>query len=298
MMAAAQPFLCGAISKTINMAASATVEDVSQVYRRAWVLKLKAVAIYRDKSKASQPLTVVAAEPDADGPAPQQAKALLAFVRAAKASAPPPDHADERVAPPVINVTAVSMRGLAARAAAREEPPALARGEREHPGLVHSSITAKMVVGGVSHHFTVGQYDNGRPCEVFVVTGKQGSTVRGWADAFGVMLSLYLQAGGDPETAVEKLRRRRFEPAGLVSGAPLGIRTATSPVDALAQLFGALGAQAPAETPEPAQANVGSVAPVSVWGSGEVCSHCGSGNMQRAGTCLTCADCGTSSGCG
>jgi adenosylcobalamin-dependent ribonucleoside-diphosphate reductase len=280
MMAAAQPFLCGAISKTINMPAHATVEDVSQTYKHAWRLGLKAVAIYRDQSKTAQPLTSVAAEPDADGRV--AAPPLPAF---------PPDSTP--VEPPV--------RGGSSHFAGyfvREDSPALARGERERPQLVHPSTTAKMVVGGVGHHFTVGQYSDGRPCEVFVVTGKQGSTVRGWADAFGVVLSLYLQAGGSLPLAVDKLRSRRFEPAGFVSGAPLGIRTATSPVDALSQLLDALGAQAPGAALEPAHATVGSVASVSVRGAGETCAHCGGLDLRREGSCLTCAECGTTTGCG
>ena len=120
---------------------------------------------------------------------------------------------------------------------AANEPAPAPRGVRERPPERRASETIKMHIGGHTHYMSVGYYDDGRPCEVFIRTGKAGQTLRGYTDALGIVISHYLQIGGDVVTIADKLSGSLFDPSGPVTGAPLGIDRASSPVDALAQLL-------------------------------------------------------------
>ena len=163
MMAAVQPFLSGAISKTINMPEASTVEDIMQAYIESWELGLKAVAIYRDNSKCSQPLSAAG---------PQQESAPV------KTPAPNPAEAAktaETVSP------AAQQAELFLHAQRRKLPS-----ERQ-------SITHKFAVGGHEGYITVGMYEDKTPGEIFIKMAKEGSTLSGFMDGFALSVSIGLR---------------------------------------------------------------------------------------------------------
>ncbi len=180
MMAAAQPFLSGAISKTINMPEESTIDDITDAYMESWKLGLKAVAIYRDNSKKSQPLNAGKDENKGDKAAP---------VAAISAAVEP------------------MQRELFARAQ-REKMPA----ER-------ASVTHKFSVGGHEGYITVGLYEDNRPGEVFIKMSKEGSTLSGVMDGLALTISIGLQYGVPLKVFVDKLLNTRFEPSGITANA-------------------------------------------------------------------------------
>src|SRR5579863_8874881 len=179
MMAAAQPFLSGAISKTINMPEESTVEDITQAYVESWKLGLKAVAIYRDNSKRSQPLSA-AGKKDESKPATAPAESAPAK---AEGAAP---------------LQAEMFPGTK-----RHKLPA----ER-------NSITHKFSVVGQACYLTVGKYEDGQPGEIFIKMAKEGSTLSGIMDAFALSVSIALQYGVPLRALVDKFCNSRFEPSG------------------------------------------------------------------------------------
>jgi ribonucleoside-diphosphate reductase alpha chain len=178
MMAAVQPFLSGAISKTVNMPEEATVEDVANVYIEAWRLGLKAIAIYRDGSKRTQPLNTKKQE--SEGPTPGSAAILAAG-------------------------------GLEARA---PQPPAPSRPYRRKLADERRAITHKFSIGGHEGYLTVGLYEGGLPGEIFITMAKEGSTVSGLMDSFATAISLALQYGVPLKVLCDKFSHSRFEPSG------------------------------------------------------------------------------------
>ncbi len=176
MMAAAQPFLSGAISKTVNLPESATVEEIEDVYMQGWKLGLKALAVYRDNCKVGQPLS--------------DAKAKGA------------DSAVEAGAGPRAAVADV--------AAVVEHRPVRKRLPKSRP-----SVTTSFAVAGAEGYMTAGSYPDDGLGEVFLKLGKQGSTLAGVMDAFSIAISIALQHGVPLETYVQKFVNMRFEPAGL-----------------------------------------------------------------------------------
>ncbi len=176
MMAAAQPFLSGAISKTVNLPESATVEEIADVYLQGWKLGLKALAVYRDNCKVGQPLS--------------DAKAKGA------------DSAVEAGAGPRAAVADV--------AAVVEHRPVRKRLPKSRP-----SVTTSFAVAGAEGYMTAGSYPDDGLGEVFLKLGKQGSTLAGVMDAFSIAISIALQHGVPLETYVQKFVNMRFEPAGL-----------------------------------------------------------------------------------
>ncbi|MGB7819940.1 MAG: vitamin B12-dependent ribonucleotide reductase, partial [Ornithinibacter sp.] len=177
MMAAVQPFLSGAISKTVNLPETATVEEIEDVYIQGWRLGLKALAVYRDNCKVGQPLS--------DGGSTAKDAA------ADKASAA---------------VTA---------AQAEIVEKVVYRPTRERLPKRRASQTISFAVGGAEGYLTAGTYDDGRLGELFLKFGKQGSTLAGVMDAFSIVTSVALQYGVPLETFVEKFTNMRFEPAGM-----------------------------------------------------------------------------------
>jgi len=191
MMAAAQPFLSGAISKTVNMPEEATVEDVEELYLESWRLGIKAVALYRDNCKVAQPLsTQKTSGAETDGGA---GDALT--------------HEVERIVETVI----------------------VQRPVRQKLGRVRSSKTFSFRVADCHGYATVGEFEDGRPGEVFLKVAKQGSTLAGIMDAFAISVSMGLQYGVPLSAFVEKFTNMRFEPAGMTDDPD--IRFATSLVD-------------------------------------------------------------------
>jgi ribonucleoside-diphosphate reductase alpha chain len=190
MMGAVQPFISGAISKTVNMPEEATVEEVEQLHLEAWRLGLKAVAIYRDNCKVAQPLAT-AKKGDA-GQAPAAAAAQVV----------------EKIVEKVVH-----------------QPI------RERLPRTRSSRTFEFRVADCKGFVTVGQYEDGRPGEIFVKVSKQGSTLAGIMDAFAIAISHGLQYGVPLRSYVEAFTGMRFEPAGMTDDPD--IRIANSLMDYL-----------------------------------------------------------------
>jgi ribonucleoside-diphosphate reductase alpha chain len=198
MMAAAQPFISGAISKTVNMPQDCTVEDVRQTYIQAWQMGLKCVAIYRDGSKRSQPLnTRNTRDPDRAGATPAE-------------------------------------RDLQRRLAELESELTQLQSQPTQPLRrrlpdTRSSVTHKFDIAGHEGYLTVGLFDNGTPGELFITMAKEGSTIGGLMDAIGTLTSLALQYGVPLEALVRKFAHQRFEPSGFTKNPE--IRSASSITD-------------------------------------------------------------------
>ncbi|HET6774363.1 MAG TPA: vitamin B12-dependent ribonucleotide reductase [Acidimicrobiales bacterium] len=188
MMAAVQPFISGAISKTVNMPEEATVEEVEQLHIDAWRMGVKAIAIYRDNCKVGQPLST--------------AKKEGAATPGAGSAAATAEQAATQVVEKIIKVPV------------REKLP---RNRTSH--------TFEFRVADCKGFVTVGEYDNGRPGEVFLKVSKQGSTLAGIMDAFSVSVSYGLQYGVPLRNYVEAFTNTRFEPAGITDDADLRIAT-------------------------------------------------------------------------
>ena len=229
MMAAVQPFLSGAISKTVNMPSDATVEDVEQLLMDAWRLGLKAVAIYRDSSKVAQPLSVGTGS----GTGEQHGSGAPASLRESPPGRTPPraDGASPAgLAPtePGVRTADDDPRREAGAVAGVQAPPEPVR--RRLP-KARSSRTFEFRVADCKGFVTVGEYPDGRPGEIFVKVSKQGSTLAGIMDAFAISLSHGLQYGVPLSAYVETFVGVRFEPAGMTDDPD--IRIATSLMDYL-----------------------------------------------------------------
>jgi ribonucleoside-diphosphate reductase alpha chain len=299
MMAAAQPWLSGAISKTVNMPEDATVEDVSELYQESWRLGLKAVAIYRDNCKVAQPL---ATQKKASESGDADENELTQQV--------------ERIVETVIV----------------QEPV------RQKPPRTRVSKTFSFRVADCHGYATVGEFEDGRPAEVFLKVAKQGSTLAGIMDAFAISVSHGLQYGVPLKAFVDMFTNMRFDPAGMTDDPD--IRFATSLVDYLFRRMAVeyltfeerkeLGVLTVAERSEPTLPGVEEAATPqqpaidllppedrapshpslgNVGGGGAsgpearvpevemvLCHVCGD-IMQRAGSCFACPSCGATSGC-
>ncbi|MEZ5854993.1 MAG: vitamin B12-dependent ribonucleotide reductase [Hyphomicrobiaceae bacterium] len=203
MMAASQPFISGAISKTINMPNDATVEDCKEAYMLSWRLALKANALYRDGSKLSQPLNSQLLSDDEE-----EADEIAAELTADKPAAKRADIAAERI-----------VERLVERAREREKLPTRRKG-----------YTQKATVGGHKVYLRTGEYDDGRVGEIFIDMHKEGAAFRSLMNNFAIAISLGLQYGVPLEEYVDAFTFTRFEPAGLVQGNE-AIKNATSILD-------------------------------------------------------------------
>ena len=273
MMGAVQPFISGAISKTVNMPEDVTVDDVAGLYTEAWKLGVKAIAIYRDNCKVGQPLSKKGQEA----------------------------------------IQAVS--GVAA-------PPVPLTQRRRLPDD-RVEVGRKFRVGDYEGYIHVGLYEDGTPGDIFVDIAKEGTTLAGLMNSFMISVSLGLQYGVPLEVYVSKFAHMRFEPSGQTNDAD--IRIAKSIVDyvfrwmgkkflttdqqeeigilspevkaRLAERYNNGGGSAepqetsPLETPPPGQ-----TALFNAWEDAVECAKCG-GRMIRTGSCYTCRDCGTNTGC-
>ncbi len=209
MMAASQPFISGAISKTINMPNDATVEDCKQSYMLSWKLALKANALYRDGSKLSQPLnSQVLGDDDEGEEGATPAEALLSQSMAAR-TATVTEKIVERIVERVEYI----------RQQDREKLPGRRKG-----------YTQKASVGGHKVYLRTGEYDDGRVGEIFIDMHKEGAAFRSLMNNFAIAISLGLQYGVPLEEYVEAFTFTRFEPAGLVQGNET-IKNATSILD-------------------------------------------------------------------
>lgn len=306
MMAAVQPFLSGAISKTVNMPESATVEDVEQLHMDAWKMGLKAVAIYRDNCKVAQPLSMA----KKDGDEKKDNSAAHASV----------------VGVPTTDDGKVVLRGAI---------------RRKLPRKRHST-TYHFEVADLDGFFTVGEYDDGTPGELFINVSRQGSTLAGLMDSFAISVSHGLQYGVPLKSYVKTLRGTSFAPFGITDDPE--IRTASSITDYIVRRLALdylsfddrleLGlaslddmpeaqtslldtseilAQPTPETDEAVrQATVEDIEPVSQPmapavqatmatkkvkdSTAPLCYNCGN-QTQRSGSCYVCSSCGSTTGC-
>lgn len=296
MMSAVQPFLSGAISKTVNMPESASVEEVEQLYYDAWKLGIKAVAIYRDNSKAWQPLSDKKDGKKADKKIDELVEATL-------------------------------------------EPQIIRSAMRHELSRKRNSKTFSFFVSDLHGHFTVGEYEDGSPGELFIQVAKMGSTLAGVMEAFGRSVSYGLQYGVPLKAFVKGLTNTSFAPFGATDDPE--IRTASSIMDyvfrrlaleylniddrlelglaTLEDLEAEMKSQqtslideapvetsppianelvASAETPKQERASEQAKRPAAKRdnSSAPLCSSCGN-ITQRAGSCYVCTSCGSTTGC-
>ncbi len=188
MMSAVQPFISGAISKTVNMPQESTIEDIMQTYVEGWKLGLKAVAIYRDGSKRSQPLNT----------AKGGNQSAAAEAEAAK-------HEVE-----MLNQRILELEKEIQELRQRESMPM-----RHRLPDTRRAITHKFDIAGHEGYITVGLYEDGAPGELFITMAKEGSTIGGLMDTIGTLVSLAFQYGVPLETLVTKFAHQRFEPSGF-----------------------------------------------------------------------------------
>jgi ribonucleoside-diphosphate reductase alpha chain len=316
MMAAIQPWISGAISKTVNMPETATVEEVEEIYYEAWKLGVKALAIYRDNCKVGQPLS-----------------AKTKDTKAAEKDAIT-EKAEETIRTAVEKVV--------------EYRPVRKRLPKGRPG-----ITTSFTVGGAEGYMTANSYPDDGLGEVFLKMSKQGSTLAGMMDAFSIAVSVGLQYGVPLETYVSKFTNMRFEPAGMTDDpdvrmaqsivdyifrrlaldflpfetrSALGIHSAEErqrhletgsyeplddedvDVEGLAQsapraqelkAVATPKAEAAAALPAPKQAHTSAELvemQLGIQADAPLCFSCGT-KMQRAGSCYICEGCGSTSGC-
>ena len=252
MMAAAQPFLSGAISKTVNLPHDATLDDIIQAYTESWRLGLKAVAIYRDGSKGAQPLNVsdgnkakviknaLDGEVDVDTAASEAADRVLTAMAQGNTSSLSEDlRLLEGKVSARLEVTANSVvtaanaftasvanaLSLGQAAALREEPETTQgppRAVRHRLPEERASLTHKFSIAGHEGYITVGLYPNGQPGEIFIKMAKEGSTVSGLMDSFATAVSLSLQHGVPLKVLCEKFAHTRFEPSGWTGNEQIG----------------------------------------------------------------------------
>jgi ribonucleoside-diphosphate reductase alpha chain len=298
MMGATQPFISGAISKTVNVPREATVEDIERAYIESWRLGAKAISIYRDGSKRTQPLNTSKA-----GVADTRNNAGSGFGRT--------EGEVREVVKEVVKIVETPKR-------------------RKLPDERHS-ITHKFDIAGHEGYITVGLFEDGSPGEIFLTMAKEGSTISGFADAFAQAISYALQYGVPLQVLVDKFSHARFEPSGMTKNPE--IRFAKSIVDYifrwLATKFLSQEAQfhvgvnvkepsevvsgfnrteskttvaTPSEPPTKAAEPTASKPKSSEFAAmrnqedAPPCSTCGS-IMIRSGSCYKCANCGTTSGC-
>jgi ribonucleoside-diphosphate reductase alpha chain len=210
MMAAVQPFLSGAISKTVNLPNDSSVDEVRKIYEEGWKLGLKAVALYRDGCKASQPLSSSAKKASKKAAEPEAAAA-----------------AQTGAAPVAVAPVAASAQQLSVRP----------KGSRVRMPQKRRGFTQEARVGGHKVFLRTGEYDDGALGEIFIDMHKEGAAFRSLMNCFAMAVSVGLQYGVPLETYVEQFTFTRFEPHGVVGGHP-NIKFATSIVDYIFRVLG------------------------------------------------------------
>jgi ribonucleoside-diphosphate reductase alpha chain len=285
MMAAVQPFLSGAISKTVNLPADCTVQDIEDAYMESWRMGLKAVAVYRDGCKRTQPLSTSQEQADSDGSVNQGLAHLTPEER--------------RV-----------VEGLRARGNRPAGPPEALRYKLPDE---RRSITHKFTIAGHDGYITVGLYECGSPGEIFVRMAKEGSVIAGLMDSFATAISLALQHGVPIDILCEKFKGTRFEPSGFTGNQEIPIATSIMDylfrwlakrfLNAAAHPAAAAGGQL--DLPKVIVRNSSDDKAILVEDaeSGWVqetdappCHECGT-LMVRSGACHKCPNCGSTSGC-
>jgi ribonucleoside-diphosphate reductase alpha chain len=306
MMAAAQPFISGAISKTINLPNEATVEDIKDAYMLSWQLMLKANALYRDGSKLSQPLNSMS-------------------------------DVIEELEDEDFTEETVSVQDQVVDTAEKIIHKYVAR--RQKLPFRRSGYTQKVKIGGQSMYLRTGEYENGQIGEIFIDMHREGAAFRSLMNCFAISISLGLQHGVPLEEFVDAFVFTKFEPSGMVSGSP-HIKMTTSVIDYIFrelavtylgredlahvppeeimmrklrpseedQLAEEVAKKVEARQQKPVSETVGLERKKSESESdydrakqlgytGDSCPECGSMTMIRNGTCLKCITCGSTTGC-
>ena len=332
MMAAAQPFLSGAISKTVNLPEDATVDDIVNTYVEGWRLCLNAIAIYRDGSKRSAPLNVKKTKDMGGADATQAAQAIEAVEAVFNDKAA----LESRVAE--LDKELAAFREKAGQPVRHRMPE------------TRLALNHKFEIAGHEGYITVGLFEDGQPGELFIQMSKEGSTIGGLMDTIATLTSISLQYGVPLESLVRKFAYQRFEPSGFTKNPDIrnatsitdyvfrwlgcqfikGYKEATSPtrahpdlplkelaeidkkainrpvpdlprkseseiIDIITHKNGSEGAPHP-------QMNGSTHAEKVQTALGNMymditCSNCGSSKVIRAGACGCCTECGTSQGC-
>lgn len=282
MVAAMQPHLSGGISKTVNLPADATVEDVKNIYMLAWKLGCKCIALYRDGSKVVQPLTTTK-----DEIRDPNDISKLNYVELMKLAQDLMVEVDEL----------------------KKDPPLVRTKLPFEPKCVKNAVK----MDGYTFHIQRSFYDDGRLGEIFATVGKQGDTVKGLMEVLCILISKILQYGIPAEVVAGILRNTEFGPNGLVQQHPY-IKSASSIPDLISKFIDiSIGdyryCQVKPEQAEddsknlysykilPPEENVNSPEEEGIRVYGKRCHECGSTHITKAGTCYYCQDCGASSGC-
>jgi ribonucleoside-diphosphate reductase alpha chain len=226
MMAAAQPFLSGAISKTVNLPNDATVDDIMNTYIEGWRLGLKAIAIYRDGSKRSAPLAT-------------DKKTHSASSSSSSSSSPSGEAASTALAE--LEALLTTKTDLELRVVSLERECDILREKADEPVRrrmpeTRVSITHKFEIAGHKGYLTVGLFEDGEPGELFIQMNKEGSTIGGLMDSVATLTSISLQYGVPLESLVKKFAFQRFEPSGFTKNPD--IRQATSITDYIFRWLG------------------------------------------------------------
>jgi ribonucleoside-diphosphate reductase alpha chain len=291
MMAATQPFISGAISKTVNLPEQASVDEIMEAYIQSWKLGLKAVAIYRDGCKKSQPLSAAGT----------------------KTATSTKDDARTGMSAPHVEEEDLNAPPKAVRHKLQDE---------------RASVTHKFNIGGHEGYITVGLYPDGEPGELFITMAKEGSTVSGLMDSFALATSIALQHGVPLKLLCEKFAHTRFEPSGWTNNPDIGFAKSimdyifrwlhmrfltgqqqmlfenlrpkslsSAQVEGIGDLNGSSAPSAESQSP---RANTGHIADALSslidMGDAPSCHVCGS-IMVRNGSCYKCMSCGSTSGC-
>ncbi len=264
MMAAVQPHLSGAISKTVNLPAAATVEDIKEVYQSAWSLGLKCVAVFRDGCKGWQPM---------------ESK---------------PQHIIEYADNTIQMAAAEDIRAGALVSIKRmDDIKFIQTDTRRRMPETRKSVTHKFQLGGVEGYIHIGEYDDGTPGELFVHVNKEGSTVGGLMDAWAICFSMALQYGVPLRKLVDKFRSVKFDPAGFTHN--VDVPSATSLVDYVVRWME--GRYLLSDKPAEAEKVRYSGPLRTSYYNGDSCPECGHLVVQT-GTCKACPECGWGGGCG
>lgn len=202
MMAAVQPFISGAISKTVNMPHEATVKEIADVYMTGWKLGLKAIAIYRDGSKRQQALTT---SKESDAKKQNEDKKVEEVEKAEQ------DNGSRK------------LPAVAEALAGRQSAPNDQKLRRRRLPDERRAITHKFAVGNHEGYITAGLYDDGTPGELFITMSKEGSVISGLMDSFATSISIGLQYGVPLEVLVNKFVHMRFEPSGYTNNPQIRI---------------------------------------------------------------------------
>jgi ribonucleoside-diphosphate reductase alpha chain len=306
MMAAVQPFLSGAISKTVNLPNDCTVQDIEDAYIQAWKLGLKAIAVYRDGCKRTQPLSTNLSQATSNG-------------------------AQTAAVDPLDLLSPEERRIIEALRVRKSRPAGPPMANRYKLPDERASFTHKFSIGGHEGYVTVGMYEDGSPGEIFVRMAKEGSVIAGLMDSFATSISLALQHGVPLHLLIEKFKGTRFEPAGFTGNQEIPIATSIMdylfrwlalrfPAEGASSLLdrhpAARGAQLDLPRVPLLSAALGEAGPTAplmgaplssipvevkdrAWvqeTDAPPCHECGT-LMVRNGACHKCPNCGSTSGC-